>query len=159
MKLVEQWHARGYTMDVVLYKKWPHSAWVDPHDEPKMAFGALPDRFPSVLSLDYRADAGHYEDYDNLYAMYLLRHLGRYGLKIDDTTLELRVQRSAGTLPYAEAARLGAQRGARAEQERAAPPAGRRARCRRPHRRARPSLRLHDATPLRTARSYVTAPS
>jgi hypothetical protein len=106
MKLVEQWQARGYAMDVVLYKKWPHSQWVDPHDDPKIAFGALPDRFPSVLSLDFRADEGQYEDEDNLYAMYLLRHLGRYGLKIDDTTRELQVERSAGTLPYAEAARL-----------------------------------------------------
>ena len=78
MKLVEQWQARGYAMDVVLYKKWPHSTWVDPHDDPKLAFGALPDRFPSVLSLDFRADEGQYEDEDNLYAMYLLRHLGRH---------------------------------------------------------------------------------
>jgi hypothetical protein len=105
LKLVEQWHARGYTMDMVLYQKWPQSPWVDPHDEPKVAFAALPDRFPSVLSLDYRADAGHYEDEDNLYAMYLLRHLGRYALFIDAASHELRVQPSPATLPYAQAAR------------------------------------------------------
>jgi hypothetical protein len=104
LKLVEQWHARGYTMDVVLYKKWPHSAWVDPHDEPKLAFAELPDRFPSVLSLDYRADAGHYEDEDNLYAMLLLRHLGRWALEIDEATQELKLLPSATTLPYAQAA-------------------------------------------------------
>jgi len=104
LKLVEQWHARGYTMDVVLYKKWPHSRWVDPHDEPKLAFAELPDRFPSVLSLDYRADAGHYEDQDNLYAMLLLRHLGRWGLAIDDASQELKLLPSAATLPYAQAA-------------------------------------------------------
>jgi hypothetical protein len=104
LKLVEQWHARGYTMDVVLYKKWPHSRWVDPHDEPKLAFAELPDRFPSVLSLDYRADAGHYEDEDNLYAMLLLRHLGRWGLAIDEASQELKLLPSAATLPYAQAA-------------------------------------------------------
>jgi hypothetical protein len=104
LKLLDQWHARGYTVDVVLYKKWPHSAWVDPHDEPQIAFAELPDRFPSVLSLDYRADAGHYEDEDNLYAMLLLRHLGRWGLAIDESSQELRLLPSAATLPYAQAA-------------------------------------------------------
>jgi len=104
LKLLEQWHARGYTMDVVLYKKWPHSRWVDPHDEPKLAFAALPDRFPSLLSLDYRADAGHYEDEDNLYAMVLLRHLGRYALEIDEASQELKLLHGAATLPYAQAA-------------------------------------------------------
>lgn len=104
LKLVEQWHARGYTMDVVLYKKWPHSRWVDPHDEPKLAFAVLPDRFPLVLSLDYRADAGHYEDEDNLYAMLLLRHLGRWGLEIDEASQELTLLPNAATLPYAQAA-------------------------------------------------------
>ena len=103
LKLLDQWHARGYTVDVVLYKKWPHSAWVDPHDEPKIAFAELPDRFPSVLSLDYRADAGHYEDEDNLYAMLLLRHLGRWALAIDEASQELRLLPSAATLPYAQA--------------------------------------------------------
>lgn len=102
--LMEQWHARGYALDVVLYKKWPHSAWVDPHDEPTLAFGALPDRFPSVLSLDFRADAGQYEDEDNLYLMHLLRRLGRYGLAIDAGTLALQLTHSRGTtLPYVEA--------------------------------------------------------
>ena len=105
LKLVEQWHARGYRMDVVLYKKWPHSAWIDPHDEPKLAFAALPDRFPSVLSLDYRADAGHYEDEDNLYAMILLRHMGRHGLAIDEATQTLQLVSVTAPLPYAEAAR------------------------------------------------------
>ena len=116
LKLVEQWHARGYTMDVVLYKKWPHSRWVDPHDEPKLAFTELPDRFPSVLSLDYRADAGHYEDKDNLYAMLLLRHLGRWGLQIDEATQELKLLPSAATLPYAQAAQQ-ARDGAREQSK------------------------------------------
>jgi hypothetical protein len=106
MKLVEQWQARRYAMDVVLYKKWPHSTWADPHDEPKLAFGMLPDRFPSVLSLDFRTDEGHYEDEDNLYAMHLLRRLGRHALSVDAATQELRIESSPTPLPYAEAAPL-----------------------------------------------------
>ena len=103
-KLIEQWQARGYTMDVVLYKKWPRSAWADPHDDPPRAFGTLPDRFPSVLSLDFRADEGEYEDEDNLYLMHLLRHLSRYALAIDAGSLELRLVPHDARLPYAEAA-------------------------------------------------------
>lgn len=102
-KLVEQWHARGYTMDVVLYKKWPHSAWSDPHDEPRRAFDTLPDRFPSVLSLDFRADEGEYEDEENLYLMHLLRHLSRYALRIDAGTRDLQLLSHDARLPYADA--------------------------------------------------------
>ena len=57
-----------------------------------------------MLSLDYRADAGHYEDEDNLYAMLLLRHLGRWGLEIDEASQELKLLPGAATLPYAQAA-------------------------------------------------------
>jgi len=104
LKLMEQWHARGYAMDVVLYRKWPHSPFVDPHDDPPLAFSALPDRFPSVLSLDFRADGGHYEDEDNLYAMYLLRFLSRHALQVDPSTLALQLQTNPAALPYAQAA-------------------------------------------------------
>jgi hypothetical protein len=105
LKLVEQWQSRGYRLHVLLYRKWPHSPWVDPHDDPPIAFAALPDRFPSVLSLDFNADAGQYEDEDNLYAMYLLRHLGRYALQIDEATQALDLQRNPAALPYAQAER------------------------------------------------------
>jgi len=102
-QLIEQWQARGYAMDVVLYKKWPHSDWADPHDDPPTAFAVLPDRFPSVRSLDFRSDEGEYEDEDNLYLMHLLRGLSRYALLIDEGTKQLLLVRSAATLPYAEA--------------------------------------------------------
>ncbi len=102
-KLIEQWHARGYGLDAVLYRKWPHSSWSDPHDDPRVAFSALPDRFPSVLSLDFRADEGQYEDEDNLYLMNLLRHLTRWGLSIDPVTHTLQLVRSPDQLAYAEA--------------------------------------------------------
>jgi hypothetical protein len=103
LKLVQQWQARGYTLQAVLYRKWPRSAYADPHDDPPVPFSALPDRFPSVLSLDFRADEGQYEDEDNLYAMYLLRHLSRWALQIDTATLALQVQTNPEALPYAQA--------------------------------------------------------
>lgn len=114
--LIEQWHARAYGLDVVLYKKWPHSPWADPHDEPSIAFQALPDRFPSVRSLDFRADDGEYEDEDNLYLMHLLRRLSRYALLVDDGTKQLLLVRSAATLPYAEAS-LQARAAARSQSK------------------------------------------
>ena len=40
----------------VLYKKYDGSTYVDPHDAEKVAFKNLPDRFPSVLSLDFLRD-------------------------------------------------------------------------------------------------------
>ena len=71
MKLIKEWGRRGYAMDVVLYKKYGGSTYFDPHDEPPVAFKDLPNRFPSVLSRDFRRDAGAYEDFDNLYACLL----------------------------------------------------------------------------------------
>jgi hypothetical protein len=103
LKLVAQWHARGYGIDAVLYRKWPHSPWADPHDDPPRPFADLPDRFPSVLSLDFRADAGQYEDEDNLYAMYLLRFLTRHALSIDAATQSLQLQTHPDRLPFAQA--------------------------------------------------------
>jgi hypothetical protein len=116
LKLVGQWNARGYTMDVMLYRKWPHSPWKDPHDDPPVAFSALPDRFPSVLSLDFRADEGQYEDEDNLYAMYLLRHLSRWALQIDPDTQALQLQPNPEALPYPQAD-AQAREAARAESK------------------------------------------
>jgi hypothetical protein len=101
---MEQWHARGYGMDVVLYRKWPHSPFADPHDDPPQAFSGLPDRFPSVLSLDFRAGEGQYEDEDNLYAMILMRLLSRHALQVDASTLALQLQPNPAALPYAQAA-------------------------------------------------------
>ena len=106
IKLLEQWHARGYGLDVVLYRKYPGSRWVDPHDEEKVAFKDLPDRFPSVLSRDFRREAGEYEDEDNLFAMYLLYNLGRYGVRIDERTKLLGIERSKAPMAYPEAKRL-----------------------------------------------------
>jgi hypothetical protein len=109
LQLMQAWHARGYTMDAVLYKKYERSPYVDPHEEEKIAFKDLPNRFPSVLSLDFRADAGRYRDYDNLYAMYLLFHLGKVSLRIDPATRALQIERSKAPLPYPEASRRAAQ--------------------------------------------------
>ena len=70
------------------------STYFDPHDEPPVAFKDLPNRFPSVLSRDFRRDAGAYEDFDNLYAMHLLYNLGRYRVQVNEQTLLLEVKQA-----------------------------------------------------------------
>jgi hypothetical protein len=114
MKLLKEWHARGYGVDVVLYRKYRGSPYVEPGETDKIAFKDLPNRFPSVLSRDFRSDQGQYRDYDNLYAGYLLYNLARYRVSIDDATKRLTIDRTRHPFPYTEAARLAA-RGAKAD--------------------------------------------
>jgi hypothetical protein len=92
LNIVKECAKRGYRFDVVLYKKWEGSTYINPQDEDGLMYKDLPNRFPSVLSLDYREDQGHYEDYRNLYAMYLLYNLGRYSIVLDDATRQLKVE-------------------------------------------------------------------
>ncbi len=103
LKLMNEWDARGYRMDALLYRKYPGSTYVDPRDEDKVAFKDLPDRFPSVLSRDFRRAQGDYEDVDNLFAMYLLYNLGKYGIGLDETTRRVEIKTSKTPMPYAQA--------------------------------------------------------
>jgi len=116
MKLLAEWHKRGYGMDVVLYRKYEGSAYADPHDDPPVAFKDLPNRFPSVLSRDFRRDQGKYEDYDNLYAMYLLYNLGRFSVRVNDETKLLEIADRKTPMPYARAAEI-AKSSARVDSE------------------------------------------
>ena len=109
LKLLEQWHARGYAMDLVMYRKYGGSTYVDPHEDEQVAFKDLPDRFPSVLSRDFRKEAGQYEDFDNLYAMYLLHNLGKYRVLVNEQTRLLEIEQVKVPGPYPEAAKLAAQ--------------------------------------------------
>ena len=56
MKLLDVWNARGYEMEVVFYRKFGGSTYVDPDDKEEVAFKDLPNRFPSVLSRDFRKE-------------------------------------------------------------------------------------------------------
>ena len=116
MKLLKEWNARGYRLDVVLYRKYEGSTYVDPHEEEKVAFKDLPNRFPSVLSRDFRKEQGRYEDYDNLFAMHLLYNLGKYAVRVNDETKLLEIERSKNPMAYPEAAEL-ATRSATADSE------------------------------------------
>jgi hypothetical protein len=109
LKLLREWSARGYGLDVVLYRKYPNSTYVDPHEDEKVMFRDLPDRFPSVLSRDFRREQGQYEDPDNLFALYLLYNLGRYRVWIDEQTRRLELSERGAPLPYVEAERLSAE--------------------------------------------------
>jgi hypothetical protein len=112
MKLLKAWSDRGYGLDVVLYKKYPGSPYVDPHDEEGVAFKDLPDRFPSVLSRDFRNESGQYTDYDNLFAMYLLYNLGRYSVRVNEQTQRLEIEQDKVPMSYPEAAKLAAEQAA-----------------------------------------------
>jgi hypothetical protein len=109
MKLLEAWNRRGYGMDVVLYRKYPGSSYFDPLEEEKISFMYLPNRFPSVLSRDFRRDHDRYRDYDNLYAMYLLYNMSRYFIGVDGEKKQLVIERRFTPRPYAEASKFAAE--------------------------------------------------
>jgi len=109
IKLIREWNKRGYGMDVVLYKKYGQSNYVDPHDEEKVAFTDLPNRFPSVLSRDFRREEGEYKDYDNLFAMYLLYNMAKYSVQVNEQTLLLEIEKTKHPVDYPEAAELAAR--------------------------------------------------
>jgi hypothetical protein len=109
MKLLKEWNARGYRLDVVWYRKYDGSNYVDPREEQKVAFKNLPNRFPSVLSRDFRKEQDHYEDVDNLYAMYLLYNLSRYRVRVNDDTKLLEIDQRKEPMPYREAAEVAAR--------------------------------------------------
>ncbi len=96
-------------MDVVLYRKYEGSTYVDPHEEEKVAFKDLPNRFPSVLSRDFRKEQGHYEDFDNLFATYVLVNLGKYSVRVNGETKLLEIGKGKNPMAYPEAARLATE--------------------------------------------------
>ena len=85
-------------------------------EEEKVAFKDLPNRFPSVLSRDFRKEQGRYEDYDNLFAMYALYNLGRYSVLVNGTTQKLEIEAAKAPMPYADAVKL-AQQSAKSDSE------------------------------------------
>jgi hypothetical protein len=116
MKLLARWNERGYRLDVVWYKKYEGSTYVDPHEKEKVAFKDLPNRFPSVLSSDFRKEQDRYEDVDNLFAMYLLHNLSKYRVRVNDETRLLEIDKSKEPTPYPDAAEL-ANRSAKSDSE------------------------------------------
>jgi hypothetical protein len=104
MKLLKEWDKRGYGLDVVWYKKYAGSTYIDPRETEKVAFKDLPNRFPSVMSRDFRKEQDHYQDIDNLFAMYLLYNLGKYRVRVNDETKLLEIDKSKIPMPYPEAA-------------------------------------------------------
>ena len=116
MKLLKEWNGRGYEMDVVWYRKYGGSTYVDPHEAEKVAFKDLPNRFPSVLSRDFRKEQDHYEDFDNLFAMYLLYNMSKYRVRVNEKTKLLEIDKSKVPVAYPEAVDA-ATRSARSDSE------------------------------------------
>jgi hypothetical protein len=104
-------------MDAVLYRKYEGSTYVDPHEEEKVAFKDLPNRFPSVLSRDFRREQGQYEDFDNLFAMYVLYNLGKHSLRVNDETKLIEIDSGKTPMAYPAAAEL-ATRNAKSDSAR-----------------------------------------
>lgn len=109
LKLIQEWNKRGYGMDVVLYKKYGGSNYIDPHEPENGMFKDLPNRFPSVKSRDFNREAGEYQDYDNLYAMYLLYNMGKHSIRINESTRQLEIEQSKTPLAYPKASELAAK--------------------------------------------------
>ena len=99
----------GVSFSVVLYKKFGGSEFFD--DELGMKFKDLPNRFPSSKSLDFFNGSKEYESYENLKAMHLLYHMGRYSLIIDDSTRELLIEHSSEPKAYQDALKLASKEG------------------------------------------------
>jgi hypothetical protein len=116
MKLVKAWDARGYGLDVVVYKKYGGSPYIEPREDEKVAFKDLPNRFPSVLSRDFRREQGQYEDFDNLFAMYFFYNIATYSVRVNDATKRLEIERSKRPMAYPVAVEL-ATRSARSDSE------------------------------------------
>jgi hypothetical protein len=114
VKLMKEWDTRGYGMHVVLYRKYEGSPYVEPGDGAKVAFKDLPNRFPSVMSRDFRREDRDYQDYDNLFAVYLLYNMGKYSVRVNPQTQRLEIGRGKQALPYAKAVEL-ADRAARSD--------------------------------------------
>jgi len=103
MQLIEAFAERNCTFDVVLYKKWEGSTYIDPLEGSGAMYKDLPNRFPSVLSLDYMENQGSYEDYHNLFAMYLLYYLGRCSIVLNGETLRLEIEHQKEPDAFAKA--------------------------------------------------------
>jgi hypothetical protein len=116
LQLIESFAERNCTFDVVLYKKWVGSTYVDPLEGSGMMYKDLPNRFPSVLSLDYMENQGSYEDYNNLFAMYLLYYLGRCSIVLNGETRRLEIEQKKEPDGYATA-RLKAEESARKDKK------------------------------------------
>jgi hypothetical protein len=116
MSIMEAARGRGWKIDVVLYKKYEESTYRGQAETSAVMFKDLPNRFPSVLSLDYKMGQGNYEDHDNLYAMHLLYNLGRRSVMVDPTSHALEVEVTKEPMVWDDAT-LAAEKSAAVESK------------------------------------------
>ncbi len=76
----------------------------------------MPNLFPPVLSRDFRREEDAYEDFDNLFAMYLLDNMRKYSVRVNDQTQRLEIEKNKSPMAYPAAAEL-ASRSAKADGE------------------------------------------
>jgi hypothetical protein len=109
MNIMDVLSKEGVSFSVVLYKKFAGSEQLD--TEHNLKFKDLPNRFPSFKSLDFFNGSKEFESYENLKAMYLLFHLGKFALILDGPSRELRIERQAQPKTYKEALKLASRQG------------------------------------------------
>jgi len=98
MQILSVLHRMGMRFDVILYKRCEESDFMN--DDPVMKFRELPNRFPSVKSLDFFNGSTAFEDYDNLLAMNLFFQMGRYSFEIPVGTQKVVLEKEKAALPY-----------------------------------------------------------
>ena len=97
LSVLECLNELGYRFDVILYQKYPHSNYIDPHDEKEVPFKKLSNRFPSIPSLgkkkeikkkkiekknlecpDFLQKTENFDSFGNLYLMHLYNNMMKY---------------------------------------------------------------------------------
>lgn len=90
----------GIQADVVLYKRFENSSYIAHGEE--LPFKDMPNRFPSVPSLDYLEGSESFEDSSNLYAIFLFYNLGRYSFVLDENN-SVHIDNQKEPMPFAMA--------------------------------------------------------
>ena len=101
LQILEVLAERGVKMDAILYRRNEESTFMN--DDPAIPFHQLPNRFPSVKSLDFFNGSTQFEDWDNLYAMNLFYQLGSAAFSLPDQAHGVILEKEKPALSYEEA--------------------------------------------------------
>lgn len=104
LQILEVLAERGVKMDAILYKRNEESTFMN--DDPALPFHQLPNRFPSVKSLDFFNGSTQFEDWDNLYAMNLFYQLGTAAFSLPDQARGVVLEKEKPALSYEEASQV-----------------------------------------------------
>ena len=116
MKLLEEWNARGYGLDVVCTRSTrARPTWIHTKRRRWRSRTCRTGFLPSCRATSGRSRVIT-RTFDNLFAMYLLYNLGKYSVRVNDETKLLEIDKSKIPMAYPEAAELAA-RSAKSDSE------------------------------------------